>query len=69
MLTTTMLLGNPGNESEISMSNLSYIYSSESIYDGNQSNATSCKEGKLDTDGYYIIMYATAATVPYHCNH
>ena len=64
LLTTTMLLGNPGNESEISISNLSYIYSSESIYDGNQSNATSCKDSELDTDDYYIIMYAAAATVP-----
>ena len=64
LLTTTMLLGNPGNESEISISNLYYIYSSESIYDGNQSNATSCKDSELDTDDYYVIMYAAAATVP-----
>ena len=58
-----MLLEKPGNETEISMSNLS-IYSSVSVSDVNISNATSCQDQELDTDDYFIIMYAAAATVP-----
>ena len=64
LLTTTMLLEKPGNKTEISMSNLSYTYSSGSVHDGNLSNATSCKDSELDTDDYFIIVYASAATVP-----
>ena len=63
MLTATKLLEKPGNETEISMSNLS-TYSSESLYDVNISNATSCQDQELDTDDYFIIMNAAAATVP-----